>query len=131
MKILKSVLILAMAIVNFNVMSQETSVPNLLRDQLNVTDNHVYVIERELPGAGNLSPEELEAISQTSCGVLEKMGEDNIKWLHSYVTGDKIYCVYRAKNEELVKEHAAKGGFPANSVAEVKSIIDPSTANLN
>ncbi|WP_242157964.1 DUF4242 domain-containing protein [Aestuariivivens sediminis] len=131
MKILKSVLILAMAIVNFNVMSQETSVPNLLRDQLNVTDNHVYVIERELPGAGNLSAEELEAISQTSCGVLEKMGEDNIKWLHSYVTGDKIYCVYRAKNEELVKEHAAKGGFPANSVAEVKSIIDPSTANLN
>ncbi len=90
-----------------------------------------YVIERNLPGAGNLTPEQLQAISQTSCGVLDEMGSGNIKWLHSYVTGDKIYCVYLAKNEELVKEHAKKGGFPANSVAEVKTIIDPSTANRN
>ena len=131
MKLLKSVLIMAMAIVNFNLMAQEATVPDLLRNELKTADNHVYVIERELPGAGNLSAEELEAISQTSCGVLQKMGEENIKWLHSYVTGDKIYCVYRAKNEDLVREHASKGGFPANSVAEVKTVIDPSTANLD
>lgn len=135
MKTLKSVLILAFAIVNFNAMSQEvaevTEVPNMLRAQLNSNDNNMYVIERELPGAGNLSSEELKAISQTSCGVLHKMGEENIKWLHSYVTGDKIYCVYKAKNEDLVREHAKSGGFPANSVAEVKIVIDPSTAELN
>ena len=86
-----------------------------------------YVIEREVPGAGKLSTEELQGISQTSCGVLRKMGSD-IQWLHSYVTGDKIDCVYIAANEEMVREHARQGGFPANSVAEVKTIIDPTTA---
>ena len=86
-----------------------------------------YVIEREIPGAGKLSPEELKGISQTSCGVLGKMGP-HIQWLQSYVTGDKIYCVYIAPNEEMVREHAKQGGFPANSVAEVKTIIDPTTA---
>ena len=87
-----------------------------------------YVIERNIPGAGNLTPEQLKAISQTSCGVLDEMGSDKIQWLHSYVTGDKIYCVYLAKNEELVREHAKKGGFPANSVSEVKTIINSATA---
>jgi hypothetical protein len=86
-----------------------------------------YVIEREIPGAGNLSPAQLQAISQTSCGVLRKLGPE-IQWLHSYVTGDKIYCIYIAPNEQLVREHASQGGFPANSIAEVKSIIDPTTA---
>jgi hypothetical protein len=86
-----------------------------------------YVIERQVPGAGNLSSDELKAISQTSCGVLRKLGPE-IQWVHSYVTGDKIYCVYIAANEQLVREHASQGGFPANSVAEVKSIIDPTTA---
>ena len=86
-----------------------------------------YVIEREVPGAGNMSPDQLQAISQTSCGVLRKLGSD-IQWVHSYVTGDKIYCIYIAPNEELVREHARQGGFPANSIAEVKSIIDPTTA---
>ncbi len=86
-----------------------------------------YVIEREVPGAGSLSPEQLQAISQTSCGVLRKLGPE-IQWVHSYVTGDKIYCIYIAPNEQLVREHARQGGFPANSVAEVKSIIDPTTA---
>lgn len=88
-----------------------------------------YVIEREVPGAGNLSAEELQGISQTSCGVLQKMGSE-IQWLHSYVTGDKIYCVYIAPNEEMVREHARQGGFPANSVAGVKAIIDPTTAEV-
>jgi hypothetical protein len=86
-----------------------------------------YVIEREIPGAGKLSPDQLKAISQTSCGVLRKLGSE-IQWVHSYVTGDKIYCVYIAPNEELVKEHARQGGFPANSVAEVSTVIDPTTA---
>jgi hypothetical protein len=86
-----------------------------------------YLIERELPGAGNLSPAELKAISQKSCGVLSQMGPQ-IQWVHSYVTGDKIYCVYRAPNEKMVREHARQGGFPANRVSEVKSVIDPTTA---
>jgi hypothetical protein len=86
-----------------------------------------FVIEREIPGAGNLSPAELRGISQTSCGVLQQMGP-RIQWLHSYVTGDKIYCVYIAPNEEAIREHAQAGGFPANRVSEIKSVIDPTTA---
>src|ERR1700730_2308049 len=86
-----------------------------------------YVIEREIPGAGSLSPEELRGISQTSCGVLRQMGPQ-IQWVHSYVTGDKFYCVYIAPNEETIREHATQGGFPANRVSEIKSIIDPTTA---
>ena len=86
-----------------------------------------FVIEREIPGAGDLSPAELRGISQTSCGVLQQMGP-RIQWLHSYVTGDKIYCVYIAPNEETIREHAQAGGFPANRVSEIKSVIDPTTA---
>jgi Nickel responsive protein SCO4226-like len=86
-----------------------------------------YVIEREIPGAGALTPEQLKGISQTSCGVLQDMGPQ-INWIHSYVTGNKIYCVYIAPNEEMVRTHAMKGGFPANSVAQVITIIDPTTA---
>jgi cell division inhibitor SulA len=86
-----------------------------------------YLIEREIPGAGNLSPQELQAVSQTSCGVLQKMGPQ-IQWQQSYVTGDKVYCVYIAPNEEMIREHARQGGFPANRVSEIKSIIDPTTA---
>jgi hypothetical protein len=127
MKVLKSVLILAIATTTFNVMGQVKSATNLLREELKTPNENMYVIERVIPGAGNLTQEELKAISQTSCGVLEKMGSD-IKWLHSYVTGDKIYCVYMAPNEEMVREHAKQGGFPANSVAKVSTIIDPSSA---
>jgi hypothetical protein len=86
-----------------------------------------YVIEREIPGAGKLTPVELKGISQTSCGVLSNMGPQ-IQWLHSYVTEDKVYCVYIAPNEEMVREHAKQGGFPANRVSEVTGIIDPTTA---
>lgn len=86
-----------------------------------------YVIERDIPGAGKLSPQELHAISQKSCGILSKMGPQ-IQWLESYVTADKLYCVYIAPNEEMVREHARMGGFPANRVSEIKSIIDPTTA---
>ena len=86
-----------------------------------------YVIEREIPNAGKLTAEQLKAISQTSCGVLSKLGPQ-IQWVHSYVTGDKIYCIYNAPNEDMVHEHAKQGGFPANSVSEVTTIIDPVTA---
>ena len=86
-----------------------------------------YVIEREIPGAGNLSPLELQGISQKSCGVLRNLGPQ-IQWLQSYVTGDKIYCVYIAPNEEMIREHASQGGFPANRISEIKTIIDPTTA---
>ena len=86
-----------------------------------------YVIERDIPRAGSLSADELKAISQKSCGVLKELGPE-IQWIHSYVTGDKIYCIYNAPNEALVREHATKGGFPANRVSEVKVIIDPTTA---
>jgi cell division inhibitor SulA len=86
-----------------------------------------YLIEREIPGAGNMTPQQLQAVSQTSCGVLQKLGPQ-IQWLHSYVTGDKIYCVYIAPNEEMVREHAQQGGFPANRISEIKTMIDPTTA---
>jgi len=86
-----------------------------------------YLIEREIPGAGKLSPQELQAISQKSCGVLQNLGPQ-IEWLHSYVTGNKIYCIYSAPNEEMIREHASQGGFPANVISEVKSMISPATA---
>jgi len=85
-----------------------------------------YLIERELPGAGNLSEEELRAISQKSCSVLNRLGPQ-IQWNESYVTADKIYCVYIAANEEMVREHARQGEFPANRISEVKNMIDPTT----
>ncbi len=87
-----------------------------------------FVIEREFPGAGNLSQDELKGISQKSCGVLREMGSQ-VQWVQSYVTGDKIYCVYISPDEESVRKHAEMGGFPANSVAEVHSVIDPTTAD--
>jgi hypothetical protein len=88
-----------------------------------------FIIERELPGAGSLTQEQLKGVAQTSCGVLNDMGP-SIQWVHSFVTGDKIYCLYVAPNEEMVREHARAGGFPADSVAEVKAIIDPTTAEV-
>ncbi|NML85711.1 DUF4242 domain-containing protein [Polaromonas sp.] len=86
-----------------------------------------FVIERAIPGIGASTAAELQAISQKSCSVLQELGPD-VQWVHSYVTGDKIYCVYNAANEELVREHARLGGFPANSVARVMTVIDPTTA---
>jgi len=86
-----------------------------------------YVIERELPGAGKIPPQDLRAISQKSCSVLQGLGPQ-IQWVQSFVTDDKIYCIYIAPNKEMVLEHAKQGGFPANSVAEVRTMIDPTTA---
>ena len=86
-----------------------------------------YVIEREIPGAGKLTPKELQAISQKSCGVLREMGVQ-IQWVQSYVTDDKIYCVYVAPNEEAIRKHAQQGGFPANRISRIRSMIDPTSA---
>mgnify|MGYP001460900297 FL=1 len=86
-----------------------------------------YVIERDIPGAGDLGQSDLQGISQKSCGILKDMGT-GIEWVHSYVTGDKVYCVYNADNEQVIKDHASTGGFPANKISEVKNIISPKTA---
>ncbi|MEP7144484.1 MAG: DUF4242 domain-containing protein [Ferruginibacter sp.] len=87
-----------------------------------------YLIEREIPGAGKLTAGELKVVSKTSCNVLKEMGPQ-IQWIQSYVTGNKIYCIYKAESEELIREHAKKGGFPANAIIEVSSEISPATAN--
>jgi len=87
-----------------------------------------FVIERELPGAGKLSQQELRGVAQKSCGVIEKLGPQ-IQWVESFVTDDKIYCIYLAPNEELVREHARQGGFPANRISRVRSMMDPTTAD--
>lgn len=86
-----------------------------------------YLIERDIPGAGDLTPAQLKAISQTSCAVLNELGP-HIQWVHSYVTGDRVYCVYIAPDEALIRQHAEQGGFPANRISEVTSMIDPLTA---
>ena len=86
-----------------------------------------YVIERDLPGAGKLNQDQLRAVSQKSCSVLNKLGPE-IQWIHSYVTADKIYCIYRAPNEAMIREHAQQGGFPANKISEVSAVIEPGTA---
>jgi hypothetical protein len=86
-----------------------------------------YVIEREIAGAGNLSPEDLQGISQKSCSVLQNLGPQ-IQWVQSYVTGDKIYCIYIAPSEDMIRAHAQQGGFPANRISEIKTVIDPTTA---
>ena len=86
-----------------------------------------YVIEREIPGAGQFTNEDLKGISQKSCFVLQELGP-KIQWIHSYVTDDKIYCVYQSSNEDLIRQHAEKGGYPANSIAEIRATIGPATS---
>jgi hypothetical protein len=115
-------LIVCMLFTGFACMAQTTVTPVSEKNKMKT-----YVIERDIPGAGQFSPEKLKAISETSCMVLKEMGPD-IQWMQSYVTGDKIFCVYKAENIELIKEHAKKGGFPANAIYEVSSVISPATA---
>lgn len=102
-------------------------IPTTLSFDLEVETMPKYVIEREIPNVGSMSPEELKAVSQTSCGVLQEMGP-KIQWVESFVTADKVYCIYVAPDADAVREHAEKGGFPANSISEVKTMIDPTTA---
>ncbi len=110
----------------YSAMAQNTTETN---NSQTVKSNEMktYLIERDIPEAGKLTPDQLKAISQKSCNVLKEMGPD-IQWVQSYVVDDKIYCVYKAKSKELIKEHASKGGFPANSIMEIGSVISPATA---
>lgn len=117
------ILILVVATTNYAVGQQKENQVITKNDNTMKT----YVIERIIPGAGTFTAEQLKGISQTSCTVLTEMGP-KIEWQHSYVTGDKVYCVYKAKNKKLIEEHAKKGNFPANSISEVSATISPATA---
>ena len=125
MKTIKLVLVLIVFTLNYTQAQEKENQKTIKSNDTMKT----YVIERNIPGAGELTAEQLKGISQTSCSVLKEMGP-KIEWQHSYVTGDKVYCVYKAENKELIEEHAKKGGFPANSVSEVKTVISPATAEL-
>ena len=123
MKSLKSLLLVSLTLIFAgSALAKEEPKPETLPAGMNM-----YVIERDMPGVGKLSADELKGAAQKSCTVLRNLGPD-ITWLHSYVTGDKLYCVYLAPNEEMVREHAKEGGFPANSVKRVSTIIGPQTA---
>jgi len=120
-----AILVALLLLGGYSAMSQ-----NANRGDVKMTSEPVmktYLIEREIPDAGKLTPAQLKTISQTSCKVLKEMGP-SIQWVQSYVTGNKIYCVYKAENAELIKEHAKKGGFPANNIIEIGSVISPATA---
>jgi hypothetical protein len=111
----------------FTSMAQKANVSDYSKTK-NEPVMKTYLIEREIPNAGKLTADELKSISQTSCSVLKEMGP-RIQWIHSYVTGNKIYCIYKAENEELLREHGKKGGFPVNAITEISSTISPATAN--
>ena len=117
-----NLLLVAMLLITVTCLAQNSNVTQTSNKTMKT-----YVIERDIPGAGQFTPEKLKAISQTSCTVLTAMGP-SIQWLHSYVTADKIFCVYKAENIELIKEHAKRGGFPANAIYEVDDVISPATA---
>ena len=131
MKALKSILTLALISMfsyHMGYAQQDVNYVRIAKEKLkNKTEMKTYLIEREIPEAGNLSPEQLKGISQQSCSVLREMGP-GIEWLHSYVTDDKVYCLYKAENQELIREHAKKGGFPVNYITEMSKVIDPETA---
>jgi Protein of unknown function (DUF4242) len=124
-KITNSILLIAiLMLTGYASMAQTTTATN--DSTTKTTTMKTYLIERDIPGAGALTPDQLKAISQKSNSVIKNMGPD-IQWIQSYVTGDKIFCVYKAKNEELIKEHAKEGGFPANVITEISTVISPAT----
>jgi len=116
-----------MLFAGFTAMAQKSSTSSTTSNR---TTMKTYLIEREIPNAGKLTAAELKSISQTSCSVLKQMGP-KIQWVQSYVTGNKIYCVYKAESEDLIREHAKKGGFPANTIVEIGTVISPATATAN
>jgi len=123
-----SILILAIVLFSsITAMAQTTTAVTDNSSKPNSAKMKTYLIERDIPNAGKLTPEQLKAISQKSCSVLQNMGP-KIQWLQSYVTGDKIFCVYKAENEDLIREHAKQGGFPANVITEIATTISPATA---
>ena len=120
-------LIAVMLLAGFTAMAQKSSTSSTTSNR---TTMKTYLIEREIPNAGKLTAAELKSISQSSCSVLKQMGP-KIQWVQSYVTGNKIYCVYKAESEDLIREHAKKGGFPANTIVEIGTVISPATATAN
>jgi hypothetical protein len=124
-----NVVIVSMLLTGFACMAQSSVLPNNDKNKREaLTEMKTYVIERNIPGAGQFTAEKLKSISETSCTVLKEMGP-GIQWIHSYVTDNKIFCVYKAENIEMIKEHAKRGGFPVNAVYEVSTVISPATAN--
>ena len=120
-------LILTILLFTGYVSNAQKTTPATNSANTNNTVMKTYLIEREIPGAGQFTPEKLKTISQTSCSVLKEMGP-KIQWIQSYVTGNKIYCIYKAESADLIREHAKKGGFPANTIVEISSVISPATA---
>jgi len=118
--------VLSIVIVVFACLCQSASAQDVTK--ASQAGMKTYVIERNIPGAGEFSAEKLKTISKTSCTVLKEMGP-GIQWIQSYVTGDKIFCIYKAENMEMLREHAQKGGFPINNIYEVANVISPATAN--
>ncbi|WP_241739520.1 DUF4242 domain-containing protein [Aestuariibaculum marinum] len=127
MKTFRFVLCLVLTLISFQLFAQEKSIPDVLREKTTLKSQSMYVIEREIPNLDTWSATDLKTASKTSCSVLKEMGP-KITWLHSYVTGNKMYCVYLAESKELVQEHAEKGGFPANTIAKVVTVIDHSSS---
>ena len=124
------ILLFALGLFLMNCKQEESSIAQKLQAEVKNPENHVYVIERNIPGAGALSSSELKAISKASCNVLQDMEAEQISWLHSYVTDNKVYCVYSATSEASIKKHAEAGGFPANSIQKVGEVISPATAEM-
>jgi hypothetical protein len=122
----RMLLFVTLIIASYFSMAQTSAAPDNSKTSKSTTMK-TYLIERDIPGAGNLTPDQLKSISQKSCSVLKEMGPQ-IQWIQSYVTGNKIYCVYKAENEDLIREHAKKGGFPANVITEISTEISPATA---
>jgi hypothetical protein len=123
-----SLLIVSTIFTGMASMAQTTAMASNTKNNETTITMHTYVIERDIPGAGQFTPEKLKTIAKTSCSVLKDMGP-GIQWVQSYVSEDKIFCIYKAENIEMLKEHAQKGGFPINNVYEVSSVISPATAN--
>lgn len=128
MKTLSSIFVVVILLTSTNCTNNQPTMADQLRVEISQQEKQMYVIERHIPNAGQLTAEQLQGISQTSCSVIDELGNNNIKWLHSYVTKDKVFCVYSAANEELIKEHAKKGDFPADAIVKVNTVIDPSSA---
>jgi hypothetical protein len=126
-RIKNNILLLVIVLLTGITAMAQTTTAKDSSSNLNSTKMKTYLIERDIPNAGKLTPEQLKAISQKSCSVLQHMGPQ-IQWIHSYVTGDKIFCVYKAENEDLIREHAKEGGFPANVITEISTTISPATA---
>jgi hypothetical protein len=121
-------LLLVLAFVSSAAFAQTTdATKNKNQKSMETKTMNTYVIERQIPGAGKLNAEQLQGISKTSCSVLQELGSD-IQWIHSYVTGDKIFCIYKAENEDILRKHAEKGGFPINAINKVSTVISPETA---